>query len=137
MKAFILTISHPGPILTQASSQKSSLHPTALHHCYLSLAHKVGLFWKENSSHPRCQSCCCTASSWFTSTHYCTSNKTKKVDIERGRTVPTCETASTLAAGLSTDHLFGPQRLRKMPSAMVAREKSSLGGKDWSVTGNL
>lgn len=51
--------------------------------------------------------------------------------------IPSCETARILAAGLSPDHLSGPQRLKQMHSAMVAREKSSLGGKDWRVTGNL
>lgn len=50
--------------------------------------------------------------------------------------VPSRETASILAADLSPDHLSGPQRLREMHSAMVAREKSSLGGKDWRGTGN-
>ena len=51
--------------------------------------------------------------------------------------VPSCETASILAADLSPDHLSGPQRLRQMHSAMVTREKSSLGGKDQRAIGNL
>jgi len=44
--------------------------------------------------------------------------------------VPPCETASIFAADLSPDHLSGPQRLRQMYSAIVARGKSSPGG-EW------
>lgn len=62
------------------------------------------------------------------STHYRTSDKSGCREVKAS--VPPCETASSLAADLSPDHLSSPQRLRQTHSTMVVTEKSSLGGKD-------